>query len=217
MQRLLDAYHAEPNRIIGLDPRGFDDKGTYQGPGQGMKEAKFALTRTMMFHRRYLQMYIQDKFITDIVESEKNCEDVSMNFVAPNASGQWAKILPVKGQRRELAAPDGLYSSSQQKGNKPWGERMNQCVQWMMEHFKKPVDATKDLKRAAPSLDMVSHFIYEYLRKLYYFYVFIYYLITFANCVHSCSFYYFLHLSLNFILYSENINISFSLMHFLVR
>lgn len=137
MQKLLDTHRAEPHRIVGLDERCFNSRtGEYLGAGRG--PYTMALTRTAIFSRRYLQLYMNDEALLRFVDGKYNGgEDIAINFLVHQGSGQWAKVLVGAGGRDELPAPDGLHStvSKRDPKDKQWVAQRNRCVRWHIEHF----------------------------------------------------------------------------------
>jgi hypothetical protein len=132
---LIKTHSQQPNRIIGVDGRSYDLNGKYNyhtNPGTTM-----ALTKTWIISKRFFAPYMKDKVLLDFINSKDvhNCEDIAMNFVVQNLTGNDALIVTMdeKNYRETLPEPDGLsISTSADK----WNDKRSKCVMWMLNHFQ---------------------------------------------------------------------------------
>lgn len=156
--------------IIGLDPRSVNlstklyDYSTHGKPGT------LAIGKTMLIHRRLLEMYMSDQEIISKASVVGNaCEDISLSLFVTNYTGLYPSFLEgdihgapevgrawryfsssssskkgvelLSGTRHDLPEPGGL-SKSESPVN--WTGKRSSCVSWCLDYFGKPLYSALD-------------------------------------------------------------------------
>ncbi|CAC5416571.1 EXT2 [Mytilus coruscus] len=119
------------DRLVGVsrDMRFVNSKNEYLVQG---KEPSLVIGKTMLFHRKYLQKYIQDKALVEW-NDKRFCEDISMNALIFKET----KLKPLfvsmtaHSSRRNLSDTDGASII-----DKNWSLRRTECVQWVAGYFQ---------------------------------------------------------------------------------
>ena len=157
MRCLVGIWGRAPDRLVGLDLRKVgmltdagsnERKPVYMFPFQVREEDAsqlytMVLTKTMIFHRRFMGVYARNAAVTAEVDQRRNCEDIAMNAVVHNATGRGPLLLrgapelrpPLETDvfsRSELRDDNGL---SVQKDFGAWCAVRRQCVELMFAHF----------------------------------------------------------------------------------
>ncbi|CAG2196676.1 unnamed protein product [Mytilus edulis] len=127
---MLLEWGKNTDRLVGLkrDMRFVNSRNEYLVRG---KKPSLTIGKTMLFHRKYLEKYMQDEVL---VEWNKNrfCEDISMNALIFKET----KLKPLfidmtaYSMRRDLSDIDGASLV-----NKHWALNRTECVQWISEYF----------------------------------------------------------------------------------
>ena len=120
--------------LVGMDYRSFSAEGQYSF-WWFMFPNKLILTGTCIVPVKYWKMYMRDTELTTFIDRMHNCEDIAMNFVVKNATGQDPALLSLgffENGRTNLINHGGL-STTNDSWN--WGRRRSECVKWMILHF----------------------------------------------------------------------------------
>jgi hypothetical protein len=88
--------HCHGNCVVGLDPRHAHPlTKQYHYGATGGARPNMAITKTMMVHRKYMELYMKDTVMTTYTKLIMNrCEDISMALMVANYSRLLPNILP---------------------------------------------------------------------------------------------------------------------------
>ncbi|CAC5416562.1 EXT2 [Mytilus coruscus] len=119
------------DRLVGIstDKRFVNSKNEYLVQG---KEPSLVIGKTMLFHHKYLQKYMQDKALVEW-NDKRFCEDISMNALIFKETKLKPLFVPMTAHssRRNLPDIDGASII-----DKNWLIHRTECVQWAAEYFK---------------------------------------------------------------------------------
>lgn len=130
---ILYRWIENTDRLFGLDGRFVLPGNKYSGYGRRHRESPLVIGKTMLFHRKYLEQYMNDQALVEW-NRPRFCEDISMNALIFNAT----KLKPIIVQmndhcyRTNLPEVDGLSIAI--PANK-WIDKRSICVQWVSEYF----------------------------------------------------------------------------------
>lgn len=130
LKSMLLKWNENVDRLIGVVPdmRYVSENDDYKVTGS---DPVIAIGKTMLFHRKYLQQYMQDK---DLVEwnKDKFCEDVSMNGLIRKATGLKPVFVKQSGSSKRQNLPETEGLSITRPG---WGGKRTECVKYVSKHF----------------------------------------------------------------------------------
>ncbi|VDI52484.1 Hypothetical predicted protein [Mytilus galloprovincialis] len=118
------------DRLVGIsrDMRFVNSKNEYLVQG---KEPSLVKGKTMLFHSKYLQKYMQDKALVEW-NDKRFCEDITMNALIFKETLLKPLFVPMTAHssRRDLSEIDSASIL-----DKNWSIRRSECVQWAAEYF----------------------------------------------------------------------------------
>lgn len=133
--KLFKTWKANPHLLVGVDKRYTNAAGRYSlKPHYQNQSASITLTKTMMLHKYYLQMYMSNQKILKYVDSKFNGEDIAMNAVVQNHICALPVVISLKSKndRIKLPEPDGM---SIRKSSKIWINQRSSIVKWLQNHY----------------------------------------------------------------------------------
>lgn len=133
--QLFDAWKGNPHLLVGIDKRYTSVSGEYRhGPHYPNQQPSITLTKTMMLHRSYLQMYMSEKKILEYVDSKFNGEDIAMNAVVQNHVCASPIFIPLRDENDRITLPEQDALSHSKAGN-IWIDQRSSIVKWLKDHF----------------------------------------------------------------------------------
>lgn len=134
IHELVMAHVKTPNRLVGVDGRSYDSNGNYMFDAQNGFPT-MALTKTLLIPVKFMEAYMSNTALTSFINTQHGhgCEDIAMNFVSHNISGNHALLIKMDNNlcRKSLPEPEGLSIS-----DKGWPAKRTSCVRWMLNYFE---------------------------------------------------------------------------------
>ncbi|CAC5389239.1 unnamed protein product [Mytilus coruscus] len=128
---MLLRWSENTNRLVGIsrDMRYVNSMNEYVARG---RNPSLTFGKTMLFHRKYLVKYMQDKKLVDW-NSKRNCEDITMNALIFKEINLRPLFVPmsVQASRKDLTEVDGASVVDPE-----WALRRTECVQWAAQYFQ---------------------------------------------------------------------------------
>jgi hypothetical protein len=92
------------------------------------------LTKAAIFHHKYLEEYtsVMPAAIRELVEEERNCEDIAMQFLISNTS----KLAPIyiRGRVKDMGTLNGISTSQNIFAAKHMGSR-SECLDLLVKQY----------------------------------------------------------------------------------
>jgi hypothetical protein len=133
LQKLLDAWRADPHVLHGVFGRGPRPDGSYAEAFRGTGEVPVALTRALMTHRVYAAAFLEEVGQFDAVQFDSqpygNGEDIIFSYVVRRRSGRLNRVqdLPVV----ELPAPDAIHDRDRPEHIAHRDRVLRACEAWL--------------------------------------------------------------------------------------
>ena len=145
----LEVWHASPNSLVGFMPRVHirDSSGVlrYRCWWSTWWHGVYStvLTKAAILHHRFLEQYTytMPKEIRSLIDHERNCEDIAMQFLMSNATH--LPPIYVKGHVRDLGVFGGISTSHNVAKAKHMDSRSN-CLNQLVDYYhgKNPLIAS---------------------------------------------------------------------------
>eukprot|EP00040_Diaphanoeca_grandis_P017854 m.93781 g.93781 ORF g.93781 m.93781 type:complete len:391 (-) comp26652_c1_seq2:102-1274(-) len=141
IEQMLKAWIAQPDLLVGcnFDARFANESKRYQLTNTNPSDhhirvaPNMVLTKAMLHHRKYLNMYWKQKEMLRFVDKVRGCEDIGMNAVVHNYTRQNPIVFEANGHRKTLNPADGL--STDHRPAYYLSQLRTRCVRFMMQHF----------------------------------------------------------------------------------
>lgn len=150
LSTLFEVWKDHQNRLVGFIPRAIqvnEDGWMYAQPNSSID---IVLTKSMMLHRRFLELYTSSNaHIRAKVDEWNNCEDIAMSFLVGAASGKgpihvYAQAVDY-GDGRSIEIQDSFIEATVKAG---LGQRTSHkatrsaCVEFLVHAFGRTPPAT---------------------------------------------------------------------------
>ena len=134
---MVQHWIAEKDRIFGLDAKATHN-GEYRYAKQG--EYSYVVGKTMLFHKKYLDLYLADKEIVQWVNPELPDGGGRLHFAEDLA--MVSLVASITGKAPKVVLHEGMASEYDHKGKSlsvapGWVQNRYEFVKWLEAHFGK--------------------------------------------------------------------------------
>lgn len=126
---------------------------SFLGSSEWKNRLNVVIGKTMLFSKRFVEVYQADETVwTYNGPGGKHCEDIMMNALVLNATGQDPIFVSLDDQRqlrkaspetekklRETLDSGGGLSAGDLRAMLRWRDERTECVQWAAQHYPKSV------------------------------------------------------------------------------